>query len=99
MYGWLNLPVRQAYERAVELDNRRNIEPRRMFAYDFRPHSHHWKVMAGVRASEHEAATITIGGADIIIAMTSIGDGFFPVHLDLDESGTPTAIRITIADN
>jgi hypothetical protein len=67
-----------------------------MFAYDFRPHSHHWQVMAGVRASAHEAATITVGGATIMMAMTSVGDGFFPVHPELGESGAPVAVRITV---
>ncbi|WP_239134323.1 hypothetical protein [Rugosimonospora africana] len=95
-YGWLNLPVGQASERALALNERRNAEPRRMFAFDVRPHSHHWKVMTDVRAAEHEAATITIAGADIMMALTSVGDGFFPVHLDLDASGVPTAVRITI---
>jgi predicted enzyme related to lactoylglutathione lyase len=60
------------------------------------PHSHHWQVMAGVRAAEHEAATINVGGADIMMAMTSIGDGVFPIHVDLEASGGPIAVRITI---
>lgn len=96
-YGWLNLPIRQAHERAVALHKRRGAQPRAMFAFDFRPHSHHWRVMADVRASENEAATIAIGGAEIMMAMTSVGDGFFPVNLDLDASGTPVAARITVA--
>lgn len=95
-YGWLDLPIRQAYQRAVALRERRDAEPRAMFAFDFRPHSHHWQVMAGVRASEYEAATITVGGAEVMMAMTSIGDGVFPVHLDLDAAGVPIAVRITV---
>jgi hypothetical protein len=95
-YGWLDLPVQDAYAKAVALDQRRGAAPERRFAYDFRPHSHHWQVMAGVRAAEHEAATIDVGGARIMFAMTSVGDGFFPAHLELDDSGTPIAIRITI---
>ncbi|MFG2037900.1 hypothetical protein [Dactylosporangium sp. NPDC048998] len=95
-YGWLDLPVRQAYERALALKERRDAQPRPTFAFDFRPHSHHWQVMAGVRAAEHEAATITVGGAEIMMAMTSVGDGVFPVHLDLDASGAPIAVRVTI---
>ncbi|MFC4017589.1 hypothetical protein ACFOW4_06485 [Micromonospora sp. GCM10011542] len=95
-YGWLDLPIRQAYQRAVALRERRGAEPRAMFAFDFRPHSHHWQVMAGVRASEHEAATVTVGGAEVMMVMTSVGDGVFPVHLDLDAAGSPIAIRITV---
>jgi hypothetical protein len=95
-YGWLDLPVREARDRAAALDERRGAEPAARFAVDFRPHSHHWQVMAGVRAAEHEAATITVGGADIMMAMTSIGDGVFPVHVDVDASGDPVAVRITV---
>jgi hypothetical protein len=95
-YGWLNLPVAEAYERAVALDARRTGEPERRFAYDFRPHSHHWQVMAAVRAAEFEAATLEVGGARLMFAMTSVGDGFFPLHLELDEAGEAVAVRITI---
>ncbi|MFD1323208.1 hypothetical protein ACFQ4H_19140 [Micromonospora sonneratiae] len=96
-YGWLNLPVRDAYARAVALNDRKNATPDRKFAFDFRPHSHHWQVMASVRASENEAATIEIGGAQIMMAMTSVGDGFFPVDLDVNAAGAPVAVRITVA--
>jgi hypothetical protein len=96
-YGWLNLPVRDAYARAVALDNRRKADPPRRFAYDFRPHSHHWEVMARVRASENEAATIEVGGARLMMAMTSVGDGFFPVHQEVDRDGVLVAVRITIS--
>jgi hypothetical protein len=98
-YGWLNLPLREAYAKALALTDRRNTEPDRRFAFDFRPHSHHWQVMADVRASEKEAATIDVGGARIMFAMTSVGDGFFPVHVELDAAGAPAAIHITIHEN
>lgn len=94
-YGWLNLPVHDAYAKAVALRDRKATTPQRQFAFDFRPHSHHWQVMADIRSSENEAATIDVSGARIMFAMTSVGDGFFPVHVDLD-AGTPTAIRISI---
>jgi hypothetical protein len=98
-YGWLNLPVREAYAKAVALNGRRNTAPERMFAFDFRPHSHHWRVMADVRASEHEAGTIDVGGARVMFAMTSVGDGFFPVHVELDATGAVAAIQVTVQGN
>jgi hypothetical protein len=67
------------------------------FAFDFRPHSHHWQVMRLVRASEHETGVIEVGGAAILMAMTSVGDGYFPVHLDVDAAAMPVALRIDIA--
>ncbi|WP_412541776.1 hypothetical protein R8Z50_04280 [Longispora sp. K20-0274] len=97
-YGWLNLPVAEAHAKAVALDDRRAAGDRR-FAFDFRPHSHHWQVMAGVRAAEHEAAAIEVGGASVLFAMTSVGDGFFPVHVEVDALGAPVAVRVTIQDD
>ncbi len=98
VYGWLDLPLAEAYTKAMALRDRRGAQPPRMFAFDFRPHSHHWQVMAGVRASGHEAATIEVGGARLMFAMTSVGDGFFPVRVDLDAAGAPVAIEVTIAE-
>ncbi|MEV0729764.1 hypothetical protein [Polymorphospora sp. NPDC050346] len=97
VYGWLDLPVGEAHARAVELDELRNRPGGPRFAYDFRPHSHHWQVMAGVQVSEHEAATIDVGGARVMFAMTSVGDGFFPVHAELDAAGGVVAVEVTVS--
>ncbi|BCJ68896.1 hypothetical protein [Polymorphospora rubra] len=97
VYGWLDLPVAEAHARAVALDELRNRPDGHRFAYDFRPHSHHWQVMAGVRASEHEAGTIDVGAARIMFAMTSVGDGFFPVHAELDAAGGVVAVEVTVS--
>jgi hypothetical protein len=39
---------------------------------------------------------IEVGGASILFAMTSVGDGYFPVHVEVDDRGAPVAIRVTI---
>jgi len=93
-YGWVDLPVKEAYQRGLAIETRRNEPDGPKFAFDFRPHSHHWKVMGLVRASDYEAGVIQVGGADILMAMTSVGDGFFPVYLDVDAAGIPVALRI-----
>ncbi|MEV4516590.1 hypothetical protein AB0K00_47530 [Dactylosporangium sp. NPDC049525] len=95
-FGWLDLPVADAYPRALDLERRRDDPAGPKFNFDFRPHSHHWQVMAGVRAAEHEAATIPVGGAEVMFAMTSVGDGFFPVHAELDADGALVAVQISI---
>lgn len=95
-FGWLDLPVADAYTRALDLERRRDDPAGPKFNFDFRPHSHHWQVMAGVRAAEHEAATIHVGGADVMFAMTSVGDGFFPVHAEFDADGALVAVQIWI---
>lgn len=95
-YGWVDLPFQDALNRALDLESRRRSSGQPRFNFDFRPHSHHWQAMAMVRADEHEAGTISVGGADIMMAMTSVGDGEFPVRLELDAAGTPTAIVVVI---
>ena len=96
-YGWVDLPARDAFRRGLAIEARRKEIGGPRFAFDFRPHSHHWQVMNLVRASEHEAGVIDVGGAKVLMAMTSVGDGFFPVHLDVDAAGIPVALRIGIA--
>jgi hypothetical protein len=96
-YGWVDLPIQEAYRRGLAIEKRRDEPGGPKFAFDFRPHSHHWQVMALVRASEHEAGVIQVGGATVMMAMTSVGDGFFPVHLDVDADGVPVALRIDLA--
>ena len=97
-FGWLNLPVEQARGRALALDGSLDRESR-WVKVDFRPHSHHWQVMADVRGSEYDVATIEVGGARMMYAMTSVGDGFFPVTLELDADGVPVAVQITVTDD
>jgi hypothetical protein len=52
--------------------------------------------MADVVLPENEAAVIDAGGAQIMFAMTSVGDGFFPVQVELDTAGAPTTIQVPI---
>jgi hypothetical protein len=96
-YGWLDLPASEAYGRGLALEARRAQPGGPRLAFDFRSHSHHWQVKSLVRPSDYEAGVIQVGGADILMAMTSVGDGFFPVHLDVDAAGIPVAVRIDIA--
>ena len=70
----------------------------------FRPLRHDVAGVAGdpyrrPRASENEAATIEIGGAQIMMATTSVGDGFFPVDLDVNAAGIPVAVRISMTSD
>lgn len=90
-FGWVDLPVAEAVERGLAVKAYRDGTGQRM-AVDFRPHSHHYQVMRLVRGSENEAGVITVAGAQILFAMTSIGDGIFParadatgIHIELSE--------------
>lgn len=97
-YGWVDLPVAIAAQRAMTIQAWKDDVPGRKLGLDFRPHSHHWQVMAKVRASQTESGMITVGGAEIFFAMTSWGDGFFPVEADYDAAGSLVAVRINLAD-
>ncbi|WP_406110207.1 hypothetical protein OG698_45740 [Streptomyces sp. NBC_01003] len=95
--GWSGLAMPEAMEKARALLRWKEESGRRMMV-DFRPHSHHWQVMRQVRASEVEAGTVDIGDARLLCAMTSWGDGYFPVFADLDPSGAVVAVRVRFSD-
>ncbi|WP_330461517.1 hypothetical protein OIB37_34410 [Streptomyces sp. NBC_00820] len=95
--GWTGMPVAEAVGKARALTNWKEETGRRMMV-DFRPHSHHWQVMRQVRASDHEAGTVDIGDARLLCAMTTWGDGCFPVTADLDASGAVVAVRVDFSD-
>ncbi|WP_154937094.1 hypothetical protein [Micromonospora palomenae] len=98
-YGWTDLPIRSALRRAMTVEAWRDAEPGRKLAVDFRPHSHHWQVMRQVRASDTESGTLPLGDAQILYAMTSWGDGIFPVQVDRDADGLLLAVRVTLAES
>ncbi|WP_209439755.1 hypothetical protein [Streptomyces flavochromogenes] len=95
--GWAGLPVPEAMDRAHALQRWKDETGRRM-AVDFRPHSHHWQIMRQVRASHVEAGSVELGDARVLCAMTSWGDGFFPVLAELDSSGVLLAVRVCFSD-
>ncbi|KJY34589.1 hypothetical protein VR46_32550 [Streptomyces sp. NRRL S-444] len=95
--GWTGLPVSEAMHRARALLRWKDETGRRM-AVDFRPHSHHWQIMREVRASQVGAGSVELGDARVLCAMTSWGDGFFPVIADLDSSGGLLAVRVCFSD-
>jgi hypothetical protein len=94
-FGWENLPLPTAIERYEAIESWRDGSGRKL-AMDFRPHSHHYQVMREVRASEHEAGTITVADAEILFAMTSWGDGFFPAYADYSADGELLALRVVL---
>lgn len=95
--GWTGLTVAEAMKKALAVQSWKEETGRRMMV-DFRPHSHHWQVMRQVRASEVEAGTVDVGDARLLCAMTTWGDGYFPVSADLDASGAVVAVRVTFSD-
>jgi hypothetical protein len=98
VHGWRDLPIDEAEDRERALWAWVEADPGRKMMVDYRPHSHHFQVMAGVRASPHGAGTVELAGARILFANTSWGDGYFPVYADRDADGNLVAIRVVLAD-
>ncbi|MEV4430500.1 hypothetical protein AB0K23_35115 [Streptomyces sp. NPDC049602] len=96
VHGWVGLTLPEAIEKARAVQTWKEENGLRMMV-DFRPHSHHWHVMRQVRASEVESGTVDIGDARLLCAMTSWGDGYFPVSADLDATGALVAVRVSFS--
>lgn len=97
-FGFANLPVAQAESFARELEAVRNGGQFR-FAFDFRPHSHPYHLLAQIRRTPSEAGVLDVGGALACGFMTTWGDGEFPVLLDLDAHGRPVRCGLFFATN
>lgn len=91
----MNVPVAQAIELGSAVENYRDQHALKL-AGDFRPHSHHWRIMKTTRESPTESVTMEIDGMTVCNFMTSWGDGFFEVYRDFDELGQLAQIRIEL---
>jgi hypothetical protein len=94
LFGWVDLPFDDARERAQRVGALRSDD--RKFAFDFRPHTHHWQVMRDVRATRTESGMLDLAGARLCMFMTMWGDGAFPVEADFDAVGQIVRLRIEI---
>jgi hypothetical protein len=94
VHGWIDLPVDEAEARGEKVQ-----ALGLKLAIDFRPHSHHFQLMAQVRASESESGTLTVGGARMCGFMTTWGDGMFPVIRELGPGGELVRFRIELSND
>jgi hypothetical protein len=93
-FGWEDLPFDDARARAKRVQALQTEE--RKFAFDFRPHTHHWQVMREVRASPTESGVLDLAGTQLCMFMTSWGDGAYPVEADLNADGQVLRVRIEL---
>jgi len=96
--GWQNLPVAQAEAIARDLEGLKSSGQFR-FAWDFRPHTHPFYLLAQLRKNPNEAGVLDVGGSLACGFMTSWGDGEFPVLIDLDAQNRPIRCGIFFATN
>jgi hypothetical protein len=94
--GFKNLPVAQAEAIGRDLQGLKDSGQFR-FAWDFRPHTHPYYLLAQLRGNKTEAGVLDVGGASVCGFMTSWGDGEFPVLIDLDVSNRPIRCGIFFA--
>jgi hypothetical protein len=96
-FGWVDLPVDEAVERGLAVEESREREGW-IFAGDFRPYSHHYELLRKMRTSETGAAVIEVAGARMCAFFTSWGDGAFPVVADLDAEGDLLRLRLDLGN-
>jgi helicase-like protein len=82
-FGWMDLPVEEAVERGLPVEKLRETRADLKFATDFRPHSHHFRLLEQARDSPTESGVLELGGATVCGFFTTWGDGFFPSSLGL----------------
>ena len=95
-FGFQNMPVAHAEAFARDLEAVKESGEFR-FAWDFRPHTHPYYLLAQLRKNKTEAGTLDIGGFMACGFMTSWGDGEFPVLIDLDAQNRPIRCGIFFA--
>jgi hypothetical protein len=94
VHGWADLEVEEAEVRTEKVQ-----ALGLKLQVDFRPHSHHFQLMAQVRATETESGTLTVGGAKMCGFMTTWGDGMFPVLREIGPGGELVRIRIELSND
>ena len=93
--GWRDLPVGQAVELVRQLRARRAGGGLR-FAFDFRPHDDHHRLLTPMRTAATESATVEVGGAQVTGLFTTWGDGAFPVLRDRAADGSTVRLRVEL---
>jgi hypothetical protein len=95
--GWENLPVEEAADRGLSIETWRHEREKRL-AVDFRPHSHHYRIMRAIRAHPREVGELDLAGGRVLALMTSWGDGIFPVEADCAADGSLLRVRVVLGD-
>lgn len=95
IYGYVDKPLEEAAEIGMQVQ--KHLEHHHLVAAcDFRPHSDHWRMLKALSEQETESGVIDLSDSRCCGFMTSWGDGFFPVHLDLASNGELVRLRIEL---
>lgn len=96
VFGFIDLPFDEALAIADQLHALRESGEFR-FAFDFRPHTDDFFLLAQMRKNPTEAGLIEVGGHAVCGFLTTWGDGFFPATLELDADDRPLRCIILFA--
>ncbi len=94
-FGWTDLVLEQAELRRDAVADHKAAGAK--FMFDYRPHSHHHALLAGMRQSGSEAAAVEVGNARAVGFFTGRGEGEMPVMREMDEAGRTLRIRLNLA--
>lgn len=97
-FGWLDGEVHDVAHKGMAVEQEKEKRGWVM-GTDFRPHSHHYRLMKPVRESPIDSGCTEVGGATVCGFMTSWGDGFFPVWRELNAAGELVRVRIQMGDS
>lgn len=95
-FGWLDVTEATAKEHGISVEDYRDRNELKI-ATDYRPHSHHWRVMQATRTSPTESGMTELHGVTVCNFMTSWGDGLFDVYRDVNKTGQLVRLRIELA--
>lgn len=95
-FGWKNLQIDVAIDRGQRIEKLK-ADGALKFAFDFRPHSDHFRLLEQMRSAPTESGTIALGNSLACGFFTSWGDGFFPVRVGLDSMGEVVNVEIALA--
>ena len=94
-FGWVDRPVDDIIALGTKAEETK-AERGWLLATDFRPHTHHFLVLAQARASNTGSGELELAGGRTCMFFTSWGDGVFPVFADRDAAGNLLRIRVQL---
>lgn len=94
-YGWVDIEEDGARNVWRQLSKLRDGGEAK-FAFDVRPHSDHYRLLAAARNTPTESAGLDVGDGRVVGFFTSWGDGAFPVFRDLDDAGSLVRVRVEL---
>lgn len=94
-FGWLDRPVEEIIALGTKAEETKAAKGWKL-ATDFRPHTHHFLVLAQARASATGSGELELAGSHTCMFFTSWGDGVFPVFADRDASGALLRLRVQL---